>query len=50
MILKCTLPRFDDDDEPIWDDEDKEPVLEGSNLLPKFDANDEPYWELEDDE
>ena len=50
MILTCTLPMFDDNDEPIWDDKEDKPIMAGSNLLPKFDMNDEPYWPEEDDE
>lgn len=44
MIFTCTLPRFDDNDEPVWDNKDDEPIEAWSNLLPKFDTDDEPYW------
>ena len=50
-VQRVKLPVFDDDDEPIYDDED-----DGVDLLhytlPRFDDDDEPHWgdEAEEEE
>ena len=47
MILTCTLPRFDENDEPYFDGAE-----DGQNsircTLPKFDDNDEMYFTEEE--